>query len=1176
MFPALFSAQQAWNLTKLYQYDDNSLPVSSGVTFNDCWGYVDGAGNEYAIVGCLTKVFFFNVTNPANVQLVATFNPGANSIWRDFKTYGQYAYGSADQGSEGLLVFDLSGLPNTVTLVGNYTNVFQRAHNIYIDEPNGKLYVAGANTRSDGIIVYDLTSNPANPTLCASVALPGAYVHDLHVANNKAYCNHGGNGMYIYNIANCASPTTLGFISGYPTAGYNHSGWLTADGTRYVMADETWGSPLKWMNVSDPANIQITDNFESSLLGIPGSIVHNPFIKGNEIFCAYYHDGIQIFDATNPNNVVKVAYYDTQPNNTNYSGFTGAWGVYPYLPSGRIIATDVNNGFFLLTRTSPFIKVDQFGYLPNAKKVAVISDPINGYNSAESFNPGTGANQYQVRKWDDNSVVYSGTLVAWNNGNTHAQSGDRGWYFDFSSVTTPGSYYIFDAVQQAMSARFDIGNDVYAEPLKHALRTYYYQRINFAKQAPYADARWADGAWYGGPNQDYAARNRWDKTNPATAKDLHGGWADAGDMNKYTTFAESAVIQLAEAYRQSPQVFGDNTNIPESNNGIPDILDELKYELDFLKRMQDATGTHGFFLKVGVDNYNDVTPPSTDTRPRYYVPECTSATLAGCAMFAAAGQALKTHVGTLAYGNDLITRAQNAWNRAKVTTGNFTAFEASCDDQDIKSGDADRDVATQLESAFIAAVYLYEATGLAEFKTFVEGNYTSVRPQSINWWGPYWAPVQTALLRYAAMPSADPSVANNIRAQKSGMNYMASITDYNAQTDLYRAHKPDAQYHWGSNQVHSNCANMNLDFVTFDVNPNDKTLYKEVAQQYIHWLHGVNPMSSVMLSNMEAFGADKSIDEVYHTWLAHNSDWDNALYSIKGPAPGYISGGPNKSYSGSTGNIANQPPQKAYKDWNTGYPENSWEVTEPAIYYEAAYIAALSRARGVSLRLKVYMQGPFNTSTGKMEDGLRSIGAIPVTEPFTGLGFTHQGNGGGESVHSTVFNTTGDNAIVDWIFIELRDKNAPSSVLYTASALLQRDGDVVAVDGVSALSFPQVLPDNYYIAVRHRNHLGFRTLNSISLSAAEVSLDFTKGAVPLYGTNPLRLLSANVFAMYSGDANRDGTVNAVDRNAHWRVQNGTSYNYTTSTADFNLDGSVNAVDRNAHWRVNNSIVQQLD
>lgn len=1176
----LVAQNVSWNMVRLYQYDDNTLPVSSGVTYNDCWGYVDPSGNEYAIVGSLQKVFFFNVTNPAAVQLVTSFTPGATSIWRDFKTYGQYAYGSADQGGEGLLVFNLSGLPNTVTMT-NYTNGFQRAHNIFIDVPNGKLYVAGSNTRNNGLIVYDLAANPANPPICASIALPGGYVHDVHVVNNIAYCNHGFNGMYIYNFANCTNPVELGHIVGYPNNGYNHSGWLAPDGDHYVMADETHGSPLKWMDVSDPTDIQITDYFDSNLLGVTGSIVHNPFILGNLVYTAYYHDGVQVFDASNPNNVVKVAYFDTNTANTNYNDYLGSWGVYPYLPSGRIIASDVNTGFHLLTMPSSYIKVDQFGYLPNSKKVAVISDPQTGYNASESFNPGTGTNQYQVRRWSDDVVVYSGTLTAWNGGATHTQSGDRGWYFDFSSVTTPGSYYIFDVARQATSYRFDINNTVYDEVMKQALRTYYYQRINFAKQSPYTDTKWADGASHEGANQDRHATSRWDKGNPATEKDLHGGWMDAGDLNKYTTFAESAVIQLAEAYRQSPQVFGDNNNIPESGNGTPDILDELKYELDFLKRMQDATGTGGLFLKVGVDNYNDVSPPSADTRPRYYLPECTSATLAGAAMFAAAGQALKTHSLTMTYGNDLIARATAAWSRAKSTTNSFTVFESACDDGDIKSGDADRSAQEQKESAFVAAVYLYEATGDAEYKTYVEANYTSVQPYSINWWGPYWAQVQTALLRYAGMPGVNATVAANIRSQKAGMNYFASINDYNSQTDLYRAHRPNDQYHWGSNQVAGNCSNLNLDFNAFNINPANKALYKEISEQYLHWLHGVNPVGIAMLSNMAAYGAERSAREIYHTWFNDGGNWDNALTSTKGPAPGYITGGPNKNFVPDPNcacTIAppqNQPAQKSYKDWNTAWPQNSWELTEPSIYNQAAYISALARIKGVSLKMKVFLQGPYNTTTLIMNDGLRAAGLLPLAEPFSALGFLHKGGGGNESVLSPVWNTTGNDAIVDWIFVELRNKSNPTDVLYTVSALVQRDGDVVATDGVSDLSFPQAPADNYYIAIRHRNHFGFRTASSVALGTVSVTLNFTNNSVALYGTNALKNVNG-VYVMYSADANRDGVVNAVDRNAHWRVQNGGAFNYQTSTADFNLDGTVNAIDRNAHWRINNSLVQQLD
>ncbi len=230
---------------------------------------------------------------------------------------------------------------------------------------------------------------------------------------------------------------------------------------------------------------------------------------------------------------------------------------------------------------------------------------------------------------------------------------------------------------------------------------------------------------------------------------------------------------------------------------------------------------------------------------------------------------------------------------------------------------------------------------------------------------------------------------------------------------------------------------------------------------------------------------------------------------------------------------------------------------------------------GASVAIKVYLQGPYNVGAGTMNDDLRAGGYLPTADPYPGLGFTHV-MGENETLSSGVMTILGNDAIVDRVFVELRSMSAPATVLYTRSALLQRDGDVVDRDGVSALYFANAPAGNYYVAVRHRNHLGFRTLGTVALSGTTTALNFTDNSVPTFGTEALKLLTAGVYGMYSGDANRDGNINAADRNGSWRPQNGGTYNYSTSTADFDLNGTINAVDKNTHWRPNNSRVQQLD
>ena len=215
-----------------------------------------------------------------------------------------------------------------------------------------------------------------------------------------------------------------------------------------------------------------------------------------------------------------------------------------------------------------------------------------------------------------------------------------------------------------------------------------------------------------------------------------------------------------------------------------------------------------------------------------------------------------------------------------------------------------------------------------------------------------------------------------------------------------------------------------------------------------------------------------------------------------------------------------------------------------------------------SVNVRVNLQGAFDTQANLMRDALRTNGLIPATEPFTGLGYAHVGGGGGETVPGSLLNVTGSNAIVDWVLVELRNKIDPSVLVATRSALLQRDGDVIGTNGSPRLLF-NVASDNYYVAVRHRNHLGTMTFASTLLNKNQKLVDLTLGATATYGTDARAVLSNGKRALWSGNVVPDATLKyaggANDRDPILVTIGGAVPTATTSgylPADVTLDGIV--------------------
>jgi hypothetical protein len=293
----------------------------------------------------------------------------------------------------------------------------------------------------------------------------------------------------------------------------------------------------------------------------------------------------------------------------------------------------------------------------------------------------------------------------------------------------------------------------------------------------------------------------------------------------------------------------------------------------------------------------------------------------------------------------LRAHSKAAWKNYQSIGGKQT----QCDTGIVKAGRADWNEQDQNSEAVVAAIYLFAISGDSEYADYVAAHYRDLRPYRDMGWSRYNSEQGEALLFYSTIPNIDANIRKAILADKlSDVRSGNHIYGFAPQDELYRAYIHDPQYHWGSNQVRANYGNTNLDALTYKLDLHDSETYRTRALEVLHYFHGVNPLGMVYLSNMHRYGATRSANEIYHTWFTHDSQWNDASTSACGPAPGYVPGGPNVNavrdgVPNSISPPAGQPLQKSYRDWNIGWPQSSWAVTEPAIYYQSAYVELLSK-----------------------------------------------------------------------------------------------------------------------------------------------------------------------------------------------------------------------------------------
>jgi choice-of-anchor B domain-containing protein len=368
LLSSLFSQSQTYqsqNITLLSLSTPNIGDLGTdNRRYSGCWGWYQASKNkEYGICGTSNGTYFIDITSPTTPS-VSGFLQGAQAgTYREMKTYQHYCYIVSDDGqNKNFQIVDMQYLPDSIHVVYNDSTLFRRGHTIWIDKD--KMYI-GAMIQTLPLSITSMAifslANPEAPFLLRKLDqdLPLiSYVHDMYVRNDTIYASCGYQGLYIlkYDTLN-NTIKQLGSYTDYQTHGYNHSSFLTKDSKHLIFCDEVPdGLPMHFVDVENLSNIQPLKDWHPN----PKTTAHNPYIKDDFAIVSCYQDGLYIYDVSQAPDMNLVGYFDTHPqggqNIEDYhdAPYRGNWGAYPFLPSGNIIANDMQNGMFVLNASAAY------------------------------------------------------------------------------------------------------------------------------------------------------------------------------------------------------------------------------------------------------------------------------------------------------------------------------------------------------------------------------------------------------------------------------------------------------------------------------------------------------------------------------------------------------------------------------------------------------------------------------------------------------------------------------------------------------------------------------------------------------------------------------------------------------------------------------------------------------
>lgn len=322
-------------------------------SYGDIWGYTDqSTGREYALMCArIDGLSIIDITDPIPVEVgfAPAIGPGVDS--KDVKVYSHYAI-LINEGAPAQ-IFDISdpANPNQVSIIDYSTLGYSGgAHNCYVE--GDYLYIVG-NHGPGGLLIYEI-SNPSSPNFAGS--FEPYYYHDVYVRNDTAYAAAiYGQGVDIIDLSNKIQPSLITTFN-YPGSGA-HNCWTTEDGDYIFVGDEI-GSSGRWtrvFDIRDFSNItQVAD-----IIVDPNAVTHNSYVRGDILYIGHYTEGVRFVDVSDPTSPQEIGYYDTYI--PQEYGFRGCWSVYPYFQSGKVIASDMQTGLYVLQLDSTVLKTGAAG-----------------------------------------------------------------------------------------------------------------------------------------------------------------------------------------------------------------------------------------------------------------------------------------------------------------------------------------------------------------------------------------------------------------------------------------------------------------------------------------------------------------------------------------------------------------------------------------------------------------------------------------------------------------------------------------------------------------------------------------------------------------------------------------------------------------------------------------------